>query len=112
MGLSEDEFREKAESALVELDQAFSRLANKHDLDADMAEGVLKVDFEEPEHSVFVISSNAPARQIWVSARLSSFKFDWREEGQRWVLHGSEESLREVLQRLSRDQLSDPSLTL
>jgi iron donor protein CyaY len=112
MSLSESEWRALAEAALEELESSFSRLAVKYDLDDEIAEGVLKITFEEPEHSVFVVSSNAPARQIWVSALLSSYKFDWNEETNQWVLHGGSELLKQVMQRLTREQLGDESVSL
>ena len=74
---------------------------------------MLKLTFESDEgDAVFVISPNRPVRQLWVSARLQSFKFDWQEDDERWVLHGTGEPLPLVLQRLTREQLGDASIDL
>ncbi len=112
--MAEDEatFRARAEAALESLDQAFSRLSSKYGVEADLAEGVLKIGFEVPEPAVFVVSANAPARQVWVSARLSSFKFDWIEAINQFGLHRTGEPLLAVLQRLAREQLGDQSVAL
>jgi CyaY protein len=112
MPIDEQEFRDHAEQALEELETAFSRIAARHDLEVDLEGGVLRVQFEEPERAVFVISPNTPARQIWVSALLTSFKFDWDEERGKFVLHGETGTLREVMQRLSREQMGDETLAL
>jgi iron donor protein CyaY len=108
MALDEGDFQKKAEATIAELDAAFSRAG----IECDLESGVLKVSFEEPEEAVFVISPNGPARQVWVSARLQSFKFDWREERSEFELHGSNESLRTVLERLTREQSGDEKLRL
>jgi len=110
--MKEEEFQRRAEQALAELETAFGRLAAKHDVDVDLEGGVLRVTFEEPEHSVFVVNPNGPARQVWVSALLQSFKFDWLDDEQRFGLSGTREPLREVMQRLAREQLGDPDLAL
>ena len=112
MPLEEQDFQDEAEEVIAELDAAFSRLAARYPIEADMEGTVLKVTFEEPDQSVFVISPNGPARQIWVSALLRSFKFNWLDEEERFGLAGSGESLRNVLERLSREQLGDPDLKL
>ena len=110
--MTEGEFQERAEQAIADLDAAYSRVGARHDVEADLEGSVLRVTFEEPEHAVFVVSPNAPARQIWVSARLTSFKFDWLEAERRWGLSGTREPLREVMQRLTREQLGDSDLAL
>ena len=104
--MKEEEFQRRAEQALAELETAFGRLAAKHDVDVDLEGGVLRVTFEEPEHSVFVVNPNGPARQVWVSALLQSFKFDWLDDEQRFGLSGTREPLREVMQRLARASLA------
>lgn len=112
MPLSDDEFAGHAEEAIDALDAAFSRLAARHPVESDLEGTVLKVTFDEPDHSVFVVSPNGPARQIWVSALLQSFKFDWDAEKEAFGLHGTGEPLKDVLERLSQEQLGDPALRL
>src|SRR2546426_12443203 len=112
MPLDEEEFQDRAEEALEELDAAFSRIAARYPLDCDLEAGMLRVTFDEPDQAIFVVSPNGPARQIWVSALLKSFKFDWDGEAERFVLQETRETLREVMERLSREQLGDPDLKL
>jgi len=112
MAMSEEEFTDRADEALEALDTAVSRLAARLPVEADHEGGVLKLSFTEPDDAVFVISANSPARQLWLSARLQSFKFDWVEDAERWELHGSGEPMNAVLQRLIREQLGDDSIVL
>jgi CyaY protein len=112
MPLDEQDFQDHAEKALDELDAAYSRIGARYPVEADLAGGVLRVTFEEPDQAVFVVSPNGPARQIWVSALMKSFKFDWDEEREKFVHAETREPLREVLERLSREQLGDDGLKL
>lgn len=109
--IGEAEFNEKAEQAIDELERRFSSLADNRDIDVDVEGGVLTITFEEGEPGKFIVSPNSPARQMWVSARVSSYKFDWSEQG-KFVLATTGESLSEVLARLTREQLDDPDLPI
>ena len=53
--------------------------------------------------SKFVISPNAPVRQVWVSALSRSFKLSWSDEAKTFVLDG--ETLDALLDRLVRQFL-------
>ena len=55
--------------------------------------------FDEPA-SKFVVSPNAPVRQIWVSAMSKSYKLSWSPEADAFTLDG--ESLSQLLDRLTR----------
>lgn len=110
--LSDAEFQQRAEQAIGELDKAFSVLAESRDLDVEVEGGVLSVTFEEGEPGRFIVSPNSSAGQLWVSARVASFKFDWSEAAQGFVLAATGESLRAAMQRLTREQLGDASVSL
>lgn len=105
--ISEDEFQSRAEVAISGLERVFGELAEKRDIDVELEGGVLTINFEEGEPGKFIVSPNSPARQIWVSARVSSFKFDWSAASQEFVLTGSDESLREVMMRLTQEQFGE-----
>jgi len=107
--ISEAEFQPRAEQAIRQLEQSFGELAEVRDIDVQVEGGVLSVTFEEGEPGRFIVSPNSSVRQIWVSARVSSFKFDWSDEIG-FVLNG--ESLKQVMTRLTREQLSDQSVEL
>ena len=47
--------------------------------------GLVNVEFEEPPGK-FVITPNAPMRQIWISALSTSFKLDWDEGASAFLL--------------------------
>jgi CyaY protein len=55
--------------------------------------------FEEPPGK-FVITPNAPVRQIWISALSTSFKLDWDETAKAFVLPRTGERLDPLVDRL------------
>ena len=110
--LSDAEFQMRVEDTLKDLEFAFSRLANERDIDAEMQGNVLTVTFEEGEPGKFVISPNSSVGQIWVSARLASYKFDWSDAANDFILPESNELIKTVLERLTREQLGDDSVSL
>ena len=108
--MDENVFQSRVEEAISDLEDAFERLAEERDIDVEVQGGVLTVTFEEGEPGKFIVSPNSSAKQIWVSARVSSFKFDPADEG--FVLAGTGEPLREVMTRLVREQLEDETAAL
>ena len=61
---------------------------------------MLNLVFEEPGETKFVVSPNAPVRQIWVSAMARSYKLAWAPEKDAFALDG--ETLPLLLERLAR----------
>ena len=82
--LNEHEFRDRCDNAIADLERALIAAAERHDLEADLSDGALKIEFEDPP-AKFVVSPNSPVRQIWVSANLQSFKLDWSEQAGTFV---------------------------
>ena len=82
-------------------------LADTEGFEVELQNGVLNVLFEEPREARFVVSPNAPVRQIWVSAMARSYKLSWSEEESAFVLDG--ETLSRLLDRLARMLLSGPA---
>lgn len=109
---SEADFQQRAEAAILKLEQAFSDLADDRDIDVEVEGGVLKIIFEEGEPGKFIVSTNSSVRQLWVSARVSSYKFDWSEEAGDFTLAATGESLKQVMTRLTQEQLSDNDISL
>ena len=72
----------------------------------DRKEGALTVEFEDPP-AKFVVSPNSPVRQIWISARVKSFKLDWDEAQKTFVLPGDGRNLRKLLADLIEEQTGD-----
>jgi CyaY protein len=75
--LSESQFRLEADRALERLQRTLMPLAEAEDFEVELQNGVLQVVFEEPAAAKFVVSPNAPVRQIWVSAMSRSYKLAW-----------------------------------
>lgn len=101
--LSEPEFRLAADAALENLERALLPLADEHDFEVEQQNGVLQVIFEEPAAARFVVSPNAPVRQIWLAAMARGYKLSWSAEAGAFVLGG--ETLREMTERLVREFL-------
>ena len=102
--LSEQEFRVKSDEALATARQALLPLADSEGFEIELQNGVLDLVFEEPVETKFVISPNAPVRQIWVSAMSRSFKLPWASEAEAFALNG--ETLPQLLERLTREFLA------
>jgi len=105
--LDELEFRRLAEAALDSLMQHL--IAREEEADGDFEveqqNGVLNVVFEEPAGK-FVITPNAPVRQIWISALSTSFKLDWDEASSAFVLPRTGEQLTPLVDRLIGEHLA------
>jgi iron donor protein CyaY len=110
--LSDAEFQTKSEEAISQLDKAYSKLADERDIDVEVQGSVLSITFEEGEPGKFIVSPNSSAGQVWVSARVASFKFDWSDEANGFVLSGTGEPIKTVMQRLTQEQLGDDEVEL
>src|SRR4051812_24374713 len=109
MSLSEQEFRLHADHALESLQRALMPLADAADVEVGLQNGVLQVVFEDPP-AKFVVSPNAPVRQIWVSAISRSYKLAWSAELSAFALDG--EPLNALVTRLAHQQLGSwPSIS-
>ena len=102
-GLSEQAFRVKADDAIESARRALLALADAEDFEVEVQGGVLNLLFEEPTEARFVVSPNAPVRQIWVSAMVRSFKLSWSPELGAFALDG--ETLVALLTRLAHLQM-------
>jgi CyaY protein len=101
--LSEQEFRVKADDALEGARRALLPIADEEEFEVELQNGVLQILFEEPAEMKFVVSPNAPVRQIWVSALSRSYKLPWSAPASTFALEG--ESLNSLLERLVRQFL-------
>jgi iron donor protein CyaY len=101
--LSEQDFRLKADQALERAQRALLPLADEAGFEVELQNGVLQIIFEEPSPTKFVVSPNAPVRQVWVSAMSRSYKLSWADDSATFALDG--ETLDELLNRLTRQFL-------
>ena len=104
MSLTEQEFRVRSDEALDGARRALLPLADEAGFEVELQNGVLNVVFEEPSDAKFVVSPNAPVRQVWVSAMARSYKLTWVPDASAFVLAG--ETLPQLLERLTREFLS------
>ncbi|HEY1254026.1 MAG TPA: iron donor protein CyaY [Terracidiphilus sp.] len=104
--LDELQFRQVAEAALDSLMQhLIVREEAEAGFEVDAQNGVLKIAFEEPA-GTFVITPNAPVRQIWISALSTSFKLEWDETVLAFVLERTGESMMALVDRLIEEHLA------
>ena len=104
MSLSEQEFRVKSDEALNAARHALLPLADSEGFEVELQNGVLQVIFEDPSPTKFVVSPNAPVRQVWLSAMSRSYKLAWSDEAATFALDG--ETLTALVERLARQHLA------
>ncbi|MGO9777363.1 MAG: iron donor protein CyaY [Terracidiphilus sp.] len=105
--LDESQFRHVAAAALNSLMQHLIMREEEAEsgFEVDEQNGVLNVAFAEPPGK-FVITPNAPMRQIWISALSTSFKLDWDEANSAFILPRSGEHLMALVDRLIIEHLA------
>ena len=94
--MDDQEFRTRADAALQDLYQRLTAASDEYQFEADFNSGALAIEFEKPP-AKFVISPNAPVRQIWVSALSKSFKLDWDTVENAFILTSSDQTLAELV---------------
>ena len=99
--LDDQQFRNVSANALEALQRALEAAMDDHEFDVDSKEGALAIEFDDPP-AKFVVSPNAPVKQVWVSARVRSFKLDWNENLQAFALPAGR-----TLKRLIADVVSE-----
>ena len=107
--MDEQEFRRKADAALEALAKSLYAAEAEADFEVEERDGAVHISFDEPPGK-FIISPNAPVRQIWVSALSTSFKLDW--SGEDFVLAKTGESLKPLIGRLVNQQLGTDDVEL
>jgi iron-sulfur cluster assembly protein CyaY len=94
--MDDQEFQTCAGEALHDLYKRLNAASGSGEFEADFNAGALAIEFEEPPGK-FVVSPNAPVRQIWVSAHSRSFKLDWDQSREQFVLPATGQSLAEMV---------------
>ena len=108
---TETAFQKAAESALESLNRRMDSLIDEHDVEVLYQSGVLSIEIEEPVVSKIIISPNAPVRQVWISAQLTSFKLDWSDEQGAFRFGATSESLDVLVGRLVGEELGVGPIT-
>ena len=104
--MDEQEFRTRADASLTALNRLLTAASEQFDFEADMNQGALTVEFEEPP-AKFVVSPNTPVRQIWVSAHSKSFKLDWDAAAGDFVLAATGQTLPALMAGHITEQLGE-----
>jgi len=104
--MDEQEFRTRSNDALDSLYRKLSAASERHEFEPDFNSGALSIEFEEPK-ARFVVSPNAPVRQIWVSAHSKSFKLDWNPGKSAFVLPDTGQTLDELMGSAVSQQIGD-----
>jgi iron donor protein CyaY len=108
--LDEIAFRNHADAVLSSLKQSLITAEESAEIEVEDQSGALQVAFEDGTR--FVISPNAPVRQIWISALATSFKLDWSEAKRDFVLVKTDEQLKPLVARLINQQLGEEVVNL
>ncbi len=111
--IDEVTFRRVSDSALEALKQSLIAAEQEGGFETEDNNGVLNVLFEDGS-SKFVFTPQTPVRQIWISARSTSFKLEWSESASPAVfsLPKTGEDLKTLTQRLLQEHLGDPLILL
>ena len=104
-------FRRESDRALEALKQSLIRAEEDGGFEAEEKNGVLNVLFED-DSAKFVFTPNTPVRQVWISAQSTSFKLEWDEIKQVFLLAKTGEDLRTLTERLLREHLNNASISL
>ena len=105
--MDEQQFRDRADEALTDLHRRLGHASEEFGFESDFNSGALAIEFEVPP-AKFVVSPNAPVRQIWVSAHSKSFKLDWDDAQEAFVLPGSKQTLAELIGDAIGQQIGEP----
>ena len=96
--IDEQEFKKRSDDALASLNRDLIAASDDYGFETDFNAGALAVEFEDPP-AKFVISPNAPVRQIWVSANSKSYKLDWDIVENAFVHLESGDSLKHLVEK-------------
>ena len=107
--MNDQEFQIRAEQAMERLTRALYRVEESAGFETEERGGdAVQLAFDDPP-GIFVISPNSSAGQIWISALSTSFKLDWNDAQEEFVLAQTSEPLLTLLGRLIGEQTGHPA---
>jgi len=104
--MDDQEFEKRVDKSLQALYRRLVAISDEADFEVDFNGGALAIEFNEPP-AKFVISPNAPVKQVWVSAHSKSYKLDWDTVENGFVLQATGQSLTELIQDAITKQLGE-----
>jgi iron donor protein CyaY len=109
--MDEQQFRAHVDASLESLKKSLYAAEADSDFEVEEQSGALHIAFDEPPGR-FVVSPNAPVKQIWISALSTSFKLDWSDADNDFVLQKTGEALKPLMARLINEQLGSDEVSL
>ena len=109
--IDEATFRREADLALDSLKRSLINAEEEGGFEAEENNGVLNILFED-RPGKFVLTPQTPVRQLWISAQSTSFKLDWSSDLKVFLLSKTGEPLKQLVERLLREFLDNPEITL
>ena len=110
--IDEATFRRESDRALESLKQSVITAGDESGIfEYEDNNGVMNILFEN-ESPKFVVTPNTPIRQVWISAQSTSYKLEYDETTTSFILPKTGEALKSLTQRLLREHLQDPTITL
>src|ERR1700675_1770830 len=103
--MNEHEFTKKCDATFEALRKRLLEVGDQHDFEVEGGSGKLEIEFEDEDETRFVISPNTPVRQIWISARTTSFKLGWSDSANAFVLEKTGETLNQLMGRILSEKL-------
>jgi iron-sulfur cluster assembly protein CyaY len=109
--MNEQDFRRKLDIAFDSLKRSLMAAEDTANIEVEDQAGAIHISFEDPP-ARFVISPQTATSQIWISALSTSFKLDWSDPTNDFVLTKTGERLKPLVARLINEQLGTQEVTL
>ncbi|MGA3301022.1 MAG: iron donor protein CyaY [Candidatus Acidiferrales bacterium] len=106
--MDEREFQKQSDATLEALRNRLLDVGDENNFEVEGGSGKLEIEFEDEDETRFVISPNAPVRQIWISALTTSFKLAWSDAAQAFVQEKTGENLTQGMSRILTEKLGNP----
>lgn len=106
--MDDQEFHRRCDAAFETLRRRLQDVGDAHGFEVEGGSGKLEVMFDDEDETRFVISPNAPVKQIWISALTTSFKLSWSDAAGTFVLDKTGETLTQLMGRILTEQLGSP----
>jgi len=106
--MDDQEFQRRIDTAFEALRRRLQDVGDAHGFEVEGGSGKLEVMFDDEDETRFVISPNAPVKQIWISALTTSFKLSWSDAAGTFVLDKTGETLTQLMGRILTEQLGSP----